>query len=185
MPNAEKAAQKALDICERDKSPKSDPYCQLGEVLYAKDDLVGAEKNANNALGINSHAFRAYVLLGKIKLQKSFLDTSKPPAANESMASAVKRAMSTSSGEAKLAVEAANKALEINPYFIDAYLLLGKAQAAQADYKAALITYNKAVDLYPALLQTHELLLDVLKKIGAKEEIAREQAVIDSLKNKR
>ncbi len=170
--NALKAAQKAMDICERDKSPKSDAYCQLGEVLYAKDDFAGAEKNANSALGINSKAFRAYVLLGNIAMKRIH----KFPAGN--------LPASNASAQAKLAIEGANKALEINPYFIDAYLLLGKAQTAQGDFKGALITYNKAIDLYPTLLQTHNLLLGILNKTGTKEEIAREETVIDSLKSK-
>ncbi len=109
------------------------------------------KKNANNAIDINSRAFRAYVLLGNIAMKQKQL---------------------------KLALEAANKALEIDPYCIDAYLLLGKAQVAQGDYKTALITYNKALDLYPALLQTHQSLLAVLNKVGTKEDIAREEATI-------
>ncbi len=170
--NAEKTAQKAMDICEKDKSPKSDAYCQLGEVLYAKGDFLRAERNANNAIGVNSRAFRAYVLLGNIAMKQ----VSKLP---------VSQSVPSEPGQpAALAVEGANKSLEIDPYHVDAYLLLGRAQTAQGDLKGALTTYNKALDLYPALLQTHELLLDILTKTGTKEEIAREQAVIDSLKGK-
>jgi tetratricopeptide (TPR) repeat protein len=170
--NATKAAQKAMDICEKDKSPKSDVYCQLGEVLYVKGDFLRAERNANSAIGVNSKAFRAYVLLGNIAMKQ----ITKLP---------VNQPVPSEPGQpAALALEGANKALEINPYYVDAYLLLGKAQTAEGDYKGALTTYNKAVDLYPALLQTHELLLDILNKIGTKEEIAREQALIDSLKSK-
>jgi len=83
-----------------------------------------------------------------------------------------------------MAVEAANKAIEIDPYLIDAYLLLGNAQMAQGDQKGALNTFHKAVDLYPGLLQTHQSLLPVLQKLGTKDEISREQAAIAGLKSK-
>lgn len=71
---AEEAANKALELCEKDNSPHSDAYCQLAEVLFAKDDLAGAEKNANSAIGVNSRAFRAYVLLGNIALKQKDLN---------------------------------------------------------------------------------------------------------------
>jgi len=151
------AAKQAIAICDKENSPHSDAYCQLAQVLFAKSDLSAAEENANKAIGINSKAFRAYVLLGNMAMKRK---------------------------QPKLAVEAANKALEINPYYIDAYLLLGNAQLAQADLKAALSTYNKAADLYPGLLQTHESLLAVLNKIGTREEISKEQSIIASLKSK-
>ena len=192
--NAEKAAQQAIDICEKDKSPKSDAYCQLGEVLFVKDDLAEAEKNANTALGINSRAFRAYVLLGNIAMKRiSALSAESVNTGSTSAGSASAGSTSTGSTtskatiipqQTKLAIEAANKALEIDPYSIDAYLLLGKAQTTQGNYKGALTTYNKAVDLYPGLLQTHESLLAVINKIGTKEELGREKAAIETLKNK-
>ncbi len=157
LDKAEEAAKQALVICEKDNSPHSDTYCQIAEVLFAKDDLASAEKNANSAIGVNSRAFRAYVLLGNIALKQK---------------------------QYKLATEAANKALEINPYYIDAYLLLGQAQSGQGDLKAAVSTYNKAADLYPAFMPTHEALLAVLKKTGTKEEVTREETVIAGLKSK-
>ena len=85
----------------------------------------------------------------------------------------------------KTASEAASKALEINPYFIDAYLLSGNAQVAQNDLKGALTTFHKAADLYPGLVQTHESLLAVLKKLGTKEEISAEQVTITQLNSKK
>ncbi len=154
---AEEAANQAIIICDKTNSPHSDAYCQLADVLFAKNDLAGAEKNANNAIGINAKAFRAYILLGNIALKRK---------------------------ENKLAIEAANKAIEINPYYVEAYLLLGKAQINQNDLKGALTTYNKAADLYPGLLSTHESLLAILTKIGTKEEVKREQAIIAGLKSR-
>jgi protein O-GlcNAc transferase len=157
LAKAEEMAKQAIVICDKENSPHSDAYCQLGEVLFAKGDLEGAKKNADAALGINTKAFRAYVLVGNV-----FMKSNQP----------------------KLAVEAANKAIEINPYFIDAYLLLGNAQIAQGDLKGALTSFRKAVDLYPGLIQTHQSLLSVLKKLGSKDEINREQAAIAGLKSK-
>ena len=157
LDKAEEAANQALAICEKDNSPHSDTYCQLAQVALAKADYASAETNANAAIGVNSKAFRAYIILGDIALKQK---------------------------QYKLATEAANKALEINPYFIDAYLLLGQTQTAQGDLKASVATYNKAADLYSAYLPTHELLLSVLSKTGTKEEMAREQAVIAGLKSK-
>ncbi len=136
LDKAEDNANKAIALCDKENAPHSDAFCQLADVLYAKGDMAGAEKNANNALGVNAKAFRAYYLLGNIAIKQN---------------------------QPKLAVEAANKALETNPYFIDGYLLLGEAQSAQGDYKAALSTYHKAVDLYPSLIRAHQSLLSVLK----------------------
>ena len=154
---AEEIAKQAIAIGDKDNSPHSDAYCQLGEILFAKGDLAEAEKNANTALGVNTKAFRALVLLGNIALQRK---------------------------QPKLAAEAASKALEIDPYYIDAYLLSGNAQVLQDDLKGALITFRKAVDLYPGLMQTHESLLAVLKKLDSKDEIDAEQKTVIQLKNK-
>ncbi len=157
LAKAQEMAKKALAICDKENSPHSDAFCQLGEVLFAKGDLEEAEKNANNALGINAKAFRAYGLLSNIAMKRK---------------------------QPKLAGEAANKALEIDPYYVDAYLLLGDAQVAQGDLKGAMTTLRKAVDLYPGLPKAHQALLAVLEKIDSKDEISREQSIIAELKKK-
>lgn len=168
---AEEAARQAIAVCDKEKSPHSDAFCQLGEVLFAKGDLHEAEKNANKALDVNAKAFRAHVLLGNVAMKH-----------HEAMMHMTNIVLTDS--QLNSAIEAANKALEIDPYFIDAYLFLAKAQTTKNDLKAALITYRKAADLYPGLVQTHESLLAVLKKLGSKDEIRKEEATIAQLKSR-
>jgi tetratricopeptide (TPR) repeat protein len=156
---AEEAARKAVEISAQSGAPLSDALCELGEILLTKNDCEGAIKNARRALEINEKSFRAHDLLGRVSLK---------------------------SGQPKTAIEEANKALQIDPYFTEGYLLLGDAQAATNDLKGmkeAASTYQKAVDLYPGLLKAHQSLVGVLKKLSLKDEVGREEAAITQLKN--
>jgi len=152
---AEEAARKAVDVSKKSGVPLSDTLIELGEVCYAKNDLKGAAENAHRALEINEKAFRSYELLARVSLKE---------------------------GQANAAMAEANRAVEINPYFAEAYTVMGDAQVVLGDFKGAANNYQKATNLYPSLLRAHESLANVLKKLGSKEEAQKEEETITKLR---
>lgn len=153
---AEEAAKKAAEMSSKSGEPLSDALDELAEVYLLKGDLEAAAQNAQRAIGINEKAFRAYALLARISLKK---------------------------GQANAALTEATKALEINPYYAEGYLIGGDAQLALNDLKNASSNYQKAVNLYPGLLQTHEALANVLNKMSLKDEAKKEEDTIVQLKS--
>ncbi len=156
LANAEKAARLALDISAKDGTPHSDALWEMAEVNLAKGNLDEATKNGEEAVKVNPKSFKACEVLGRIALKR---------------------------GKNKDAITNANKALELNPYFTEAYLLLGTAQLASNDMPGAEQSFQKAVNLYPGNIQTHEALLTVLKKLQKNAEAKREESLIGQLKN--
>lgn len=155
---AEEAAKKAVDLSSKSGTPPSDFLYEYGEVLLAKGDLKGAAEKAHRALESNEKNFRAYELLARINLKE---------------------------GKPNDAIAEATKAVEINPYFAGAYLVMGDAQMTLPDpnhLKDALASYQKAATLYPGLLPAHEALVNVLKKLSLAEELQKEETRVAELK---
>ncbi|MFP4308630.1 MAG: tetratricopeptide repeat protein [Desulfococcaceae bacterium] len=92
------------------------------------------------------------------------------------------------------------KAVEADPDYAEAYSNLGYAYRKQGMFEKAVRTYNKAIELDDELAAAHEYLgeayvqmgqmdkareqLDILKKLGAEEEMADLQAFMDGEKEK-
>jgi Tfp pilus assembly protein PilF len=92
------------------------------------------------------------------------------------------------------------KAVKADPDYAEAYSNLGYAYRKQGMFEKAVRTYNKAIELDGELAAAHEYLgeayvqmgqmdkaseqLDILKKLGAEEEMADLQAFMDGKKEK-
>lgn len=92
------------------------------------------------------------------------------------------------------------KAVQADPDYAEAYSNLGYAYRKQGMFDKAVRTYNKAIELDGELAAAHEYLgeayvqmgqmdkareqLDILKKLGAEEEMADLQAFMDGEKEK-
>ncbi len=92
------------------------------------------------------------------------------------------------------------KAVQADPDYAEAYSNLGYAYRKQGMFEKAVRTYNKAIELDAELAAAHEYLgeayvqmgqmdkaqeqLDILKKLGAEEEMADLQAFMDGKKEK-
>lgn len=90
-------------------------------------------------------------------------------------------------GDHKSAVEYARRALQLNPYYAPAYLLIGGAQTESkdaAERKEGLENLKKAVELYPGWLSGRRALLKAYEKASLKEEAKKEASVIAELEAK-
>ena len=92
------------------------------------------------------------------------------------------------------------KAVQADPEYAEAYSNLGYAYRKQGMFDKAVRTYNKAIELDSELAAAHEYLgeayvqmgqmdkareqLDILKKLGAEEEMADLQAFMEGKKEK-
>jgi tetratricopeptide (TPR) repeat protein len=92
------------------------------------------------------------------------------------------------------------KAVQADPDYAEAYSNLGYAYRKQGMFEKAVRTYNKAIELDAELAAAHEYLgeayvqmgqmdkareqLEILKKLGAKEEIADLEAFMAGKKEK-
>jgi tetratricopeptide (TPR) repeat protein len=126
---------------------KSNAQEELAQIMLVQGNAEKADEWARKAVESYSKNFEAYETIGRVYLKKA---------------------------DAKSAMDAANKSTGINPYFAKAYLLLGDAQQSAGLMKEASLSYRKASELYPGLLEAHKSLLQTLQKLSLKEEARKE-----------
>lgn len=151
LDKAESSANKAIAIADQSAEQKSDALLALALVQVARKQLAEAEATAVKASTAYDKAFRGYTVVALVKLKN---------------------------GDAKGAISAAKKALELNPYHAPAYLILGDAQVSEEQFKDASASYKKAIELYPARIDAHKSLLAALKRLSLNEEAKREEEQI-------
>lgn len=151
LDKAETAASQAIAIADQSAEQKSDALLALAQIQLDRKQLTEAEATAVKASTAYDKAFRGYTLVAAVKLKNS---------------------------DAKGAISAAKKALELNPYHAPAYLILGDAQVAEDQLKDASASYKKAVELYPGRIDAHKSLLETLKRLSLKDEAKREEEQI-------
>ncbi|HMW90192.1 MAG TPA: tetratricopeptide repeat protein [Candidatus Obscuribacter sp.] len=123
-------------------------------VEIALDEPVKAKASAQDALNLYEKSYPAYLCLAELAIKAS---------------------------DHKLAVEMARKALQLNPYYAPAYLLIGQSQSASADAavrKEGLENLKKAIELYPGWLAGHRALLRAYENSSMIEEAKKEAAQI-------
>jgi len=133
---------------------KSDAQLAIAQAYVDEGDLVkgaAAVQNANDVYGKN---VAAYVLAAYLSLKN---------------------------GDTEMASIQAKKALALNPYDAKAFVMLGQAQEKSGLLKEATVSFRKAIELYPALLEAHRLLLANLKALSLTEDAQKEAEQIGQL----
>lgn len=153
----------ALDLAKQSANDaKLDPESQaginqeLGQMLAAQGDLKGAEAAFAKAVELNPKAFSIFVAKGRMYLARN--------RANDPDV-----------------ISAAEKALEINPYCVPAYMLLGDAYLKFGKLKEAEGNYLKAVELYPSSSEAHKGLREAYTKLSKMDDAKRESEIISNL----
>lgn len=136
---------------------KAEALVELAQAELAGGNADAAEKIVNQALDANPKSFTAFVVGGLCYMKAK---------------------------DYPRALDAAKKALEINPYLVQAYLLTGDALAAQGKNDDAATNYKRAVELYPASLDAHRALRDVYRKLTLKEEAKKEDEIISQMEKR-
>ncbi|HEY9731491.1 MAG TPA: tetratricopeptide repeat protein [Drouetiella sp.] len=124
---------------------------ELAQIALAQGNIDKADDLARKAVESFSKNYEAYETIGRVYLKKN---------------------------DAKGAIDAALTASKRNPYYANALILLGDAQVAAGNTKEAAVTYRKASELYPGLLEAHKSLLQALVKLSMKEEARKEEEQI-------
>ncbi|MDR3614484.1 MAG: tetratricopeptide repeat protein [Candidatus Obscuribacterales bacterium] len=157
--------QKAIDAATKVGSlkdvavgQKSDAQLAIAQAYADEGDLVKASTAVQNANDVYGKNVAAYVLAAYLSLK---------------------------TGDKDMAIIQAKKALALNPYDAKAYVMLGLAQEKSGFLKEATVSFRKAIELYPALLEAHRLLLGNLKALALTDEAQKEAEQIAQLEKHR
>jgi tetratricopeptide (TPR) repeat protein len=148
------AARKVESLKDVAIGQKSDAQLAIAQAYVDEGDLVKAATAVQNANDVYGKNVAAYVLAAYLSLK---------------------------SGDKEMSMIQAKKALALNPYDAKAYVMLGQAQERSNLQKEANVSFRKAVELYPALLEAHKLLLGNLKAQSLTEEAQKEAEQIAQL----
>jgi tetratricopeptide (TPR) repeat protein len=128
------------------------------QIDLADHDLATADSYARKSAEAYAKNFKAYIQIGRVALQQN-----KP----------------------KEAVAWARKALDINQYAPEAYVVVGDGDLATGNVKDASANFRRAAELYPGLIEAHRSLLETLRKLGKADEAKREEEQIAQMEKQK
>lgn len=132
-------------------------YCEKAKIELAEGKLEDALASAKLAQQTYDKCYEALYLESQITLKK---------------------------GDGNAAYDLARRALEINPYYASAYVVMGESQIKNGATKDGIENLRKAIELYPGWLDAHRALLGGYKKAQLKDEAKKEEALIVSMEDK-
>ena len=166
----------------------------LGAALYANGSYAEAARRVCAASDLQPADPAPYLFLGKMekaapdplpcaaeKLARFAHDQPKDPQANYYLAYSIwKRAQrNESAAYIKRAAELSQAAIDSEPKFADAYILLGMTHAAGIDFKGAIELYKKALQVDPNSSEAHYRLSQAYRRVGEEEKSKQEVALYE------
>jgi tetratricopeptide (TPR) repeat protein len=140
-----------------DKPMAARVLCEKARVMLNLGDLDGALACTKAALAHYEKCYPANLLLAEILLKKA---------------------------DSQGSLDASRRALEINPYYAQAYVTTGEAQQAAGKNQEALESFKKAIELYPCWLDAHRALLNSYRKQALTREAQKEEAEIAQIESR-
>lgn len=168
----------------------------LGAALYANGSYAEAARRVCAASDLQPADPAPYLFLGKMeraapdplpcaaeKLARFAHDQPKNPQANYYLANSIwKRAQRNESADyIKRAAELSQAAIDADPKFADAYVLLGMTHAAGIDFKGAIELYQKALAADPNSTEAHYRLSQAYRRVGEEEKSKQELALYEEV----
>lgn len=148
---ADAIASRVVSSSKASAEQKSAGQEELAQVALAQGNFDKADDLARKAVESFAKNYEAYETIGRVFMKKA---------------------------DYKGAEDSAITASKRNPYYANAFILLGDAQMAAGNTKEAMATYRKASELYPGLIEAHKSLLQSLVKLSMKDEARKEEEQI-------